>query len=371
MLMFGGGSADSALDDLWALELTGPLRWTRLEPSGPRPSGRYFPSMTYDAGRDRVLVFGGGRNGHSIPELWSLSLADLRWTLLPIGPYPLALERHGAVLDAARDRLLVYGGWEVDYDVLFSSYLVLSLELARPLRWRALLPSGLSPGGAIAASVVFDPRRDRLYTFGGGGFDYRNDSWSLDFAAGPAHSAWLLGALPARGRVELAWESSAGPGAAYDLERREAGADWTVVARLFVDGSSRLAHVDEGLRPGWRYSYRLRETGPVIDVGPVASAPMGEITVTIPGGATLDLLGARPNPASPGQIAIWYSLVDPAGATLELLDVRGRRVWHRDLSGTTAGPQVARPDVRLAAGLYFSRLRQGADAVTRKLLVVP
>jgi hypothetical protein len=370
MLVFAGAGVDSALDDLWAFELAGPPRWVRLEPAGPRPSPRWFPTMTYDAGRDRVLVFGGGSGGHSLPEVWELSLGDLRWTLLPIAGYPVALERHGAIHDPARDRLLVFGGWEVDYDVLWSSSQVLSLELDRPLAWRGLRATPPAPRSSIAASFVADPRRDRAVLFGGGGFtEHRNDVWALDFVPGSPHGAWVIGARPGVGRVELAWGMSAGPGAAFDLERREEGAEWSVIARLVADARSELVRVDEGLRPGWRYGYRLRPAGAMLHGAD--DGAMGELTVTIPGGPALQLLGARPNPATPGQLALWYALADPAGAVIELLDVRGRRLWHRDLAGSPAGAQVVRPEVRLAAGLYFSRLRQGRDAVVRRVVVTP
>jgi hypothetical protein len=59
-------------------------------------------------------------------------------------------------------------------------------------------------------------------------------------------------------------------------------------------------------------------------------------------------------------------------AALELLDVRGRRVAARSLAGFGVGQHSVRlgTGTRLAPGVYFVRLTQGAETVAGKVCVL-
>jgi hypothetical protein len=370
MLLFGGADKDSVLGDLWALELDGEPRWTRLDPQGPGPGPRYFPAMIYDALRDRVLLHGGGRDGTSLSDLWELSLDDLRWTAIPTGLYGLALERHGLVHDTTRDRLLVFGGWGLDGDVGFSTSGVFTLDPKAPRSWRFLDGNGFGPDSRIAPSWLYDMRRDRVMAFGGGGFvQYRNDLWSLDFVPREPARAWLIGASStAEGRATIVWQLT--NAWAADVERRPESGPWKNLGRIPADEDHRLTVVDTGLTPGSRYIYRMR---PILDlaVPPTYDESPPEVSVTIPGGRVLRLLPARPNPARDGEVTLGIDLDDTVGAVLEIFDVHGRRLWSRALDGIPPGRRLIRPEVRLAAGLYFTRLSQGGARDAGKIVVVP
>jgi hypothetical protein len=75
-LIFGGTALDLALqDDLWVLRDDVPDA-SRLTPAGPGPSGRAGASLLLDAARARVLLFGGRTGAGASNETWSLSGLD-------------------------------------------------------------------------------------------------------------------------------------------------------------------------------------------------------------------------------------------------------------------------------------------------------
>lgn len=160
--------------ELWSLRLpaSGPPSWDRTPVGGSSfPTPRTFSSAVYDAARDRVLVF-GGRLGFlpSTNEVWSLSLGDEpRWTaIVPEGTPPEPRDESAAIYDPVRDRMIVYGGvWKADFsdEVLYGD--VWSLELAGTPRWVPLSPPGTPPGKRKGASAVYDPSGDRMLVFGG------------------------------------------------------------------------------------------------------------------------------------------------------------------------------------------------------------
>lgn len=81
------------------------------------------------------------------------------------------------------------------------------------------------------------------------------------------------------------------------------------------------------------------------------------------GGPALSLAGARPNPGRADRLAVGFALASDAPASLELFDIAGRRVAWRDVGSLGAGPHVVdlAAGGKLAAGVFFVRLRQGAD----------
>ena len=91
-------------------------------------------------------------------------------------------------------------------------------------------------------------------------------------------------------------------------------------------------------------------------------------------GATLGLsLGnVEPNP-SRGRAAITFSLPHAGDATLEILDVAGRRMGQQRLSGLSAGPHivaVGASSAALAPGVYLLRLEQSGQSRVSRFCVV-
>jgi hypothetical protein len=85
----------------------------------------------------------------------------------------------------------------------------------------------------------------------------------------------------------------------------------------------------------------------------------------------LALAGAQPNPAF-GAMQVGFTLASGEPATLELIDVAGRRVTRRDIGSLGPGPHSvtlgAAPE--LHPGLYFIRLVQGPHTLCSRIAVI-
>jgi len=94
-------------------------------------------------------------------------------------------------------------------------------------------------------------------------------------------------------------------------------------------------------------------------VKPVAEAPRFDLA----------LHGVGPNPAR-GELWVEFSLADDGPASIELVDIAGRRIAVRELG--PFGPGRHRLELRndLPAGVYLVRLAQGARRQVRKVAVL-
>jgi hypothetical protein len=225
LLQFFGSELDRrALDQVWTLPLVPPWTWSRLEITGPTPSGRFDYSLMFDPVRNRVLLFGGASRANPLDDfpddrsdLWALSLDSLRWTQLPIPAGPDARRTATMLYDERRDRLLLLGGVRSTFRdtwPLFDAWtlplgeaqpawsrmesalpttqpavldanrdrLLLwdqgsklwSQKLSQQGPWQPLPMLGEWPVQRAFASVTFDPQRDQLVTFGGAAYESEN-----------------------------------------------------------------------------------------------------------------------------------------------------------------------------------------------------
>jgi hypothetical protein len=173
----------------------------------------------------------------------------------------------------------------------------------------------------------------------------------------------LVSAVAAPGAVRLVWHTEQ-TALEATLDRSEESGGWISLATLVPDDSGRLRYVDEAVTAGRRYGYRLRVRSGSAEI------VLGEVWLMVPSGATLGLEGLRPNPARRDPV-VAFSLAEAGDATLELLDLAGRRVIARRLTGLPAGNHVLSLDADrpLAAGVYLLRLTQAGHSVTRKAVV--
>jgi hypothetical protein len=235
LVVFGGDSG-GALQDAWALELSGPLRWTRLATRGIPPAARFCASAVYDSRRDGMIVYGGNAGSEQAPvplrDAWFLSFADGdAWMPLDThGATPLGRWMHGAMYDARRDRMLVLWG----RDATGGRFDCAVLELAGTPTWHEYTPPGPAPPSRWGASVVYDEVSDRALILGGATNIYGEPAknWLLEFAPGP-------GVLPPTGRPLALLGSTPNPtlgplDTAFDLPSAMA-----VAARIY-DAHGRL-----------------------------------------------------------------------------------------------------------------------------------
>jgi hypothetical protein len=78
-------------------------------PTGPLPA-RWGHVAAYDAKRDRMLVFGGESASGLLNDVWALDLSTLQWSQIDAAAGPTPRTNLAAVLDAARDRLVIIDG---------------------------------------------------------------------------------------------------------------------------------------------------------------------------------------------------------------------------------------------------------------------
>lgn len=193
MVVFGGFDGSSDHQDVWTLSLAGPETWAPVNPSGPAP--RHTHSAIYDPTRDRMVIFGGVTNGTRLADAWGLDLLTNTWTdLSPSGPPPSNRYAPVAVYDPSDDRMVVFGG----YDGAGRAD-VWSLTFSGTPAWSELSPSGAPPSGRWLDAAIYDSARDRLVTFGGedgASPDYLDDAFALSLSGSPAWSDVGLPAVP-------------------------------------------------------------------------------------------------------------------------------------------------------------------------------
>ncbi len=212
MIVFGGAMSGIARNDVWTLSLVGMPAWSELVTSGTPPNPREYQSMIYDSARDRLVVFGGwdGTNHIYRNDVWALSLSGSpTWTqLLPEGAPPHSRGFHQAIYDPAMDRMVVFGG----YDNTNYYNDAWELTLAGTPRWTQLAP-GAAPSARTGATAIYDPDRRRMVVFGGytGSGVALNDTWVLSLSGSPVWTQLSPGGTLPVGRV---WHS-----AVYDQVR--------------------------------------------------------------------------------------------------------------------------------------------------------
>jgi hypothetical protein len=146
--------------------------------------------------------------------------------------------------------------------------------------------------------------------------------------------------------------------------------------------------------PLFGQNFTLRPVSPCIDAGAVSvvwngatvTAPAyagaapdlgvyeGAGIVAVPGAPQaggLSLEGVRPNPSRNG-FTVAFTLSDTSPARLEVIDLQGRCIVTRELTGLTGVSRVVvLPETRgLPSGVYLVKLIQGREFRTARCMVV-
>jgi hypothetical protein len=154
------------------LTTEGATEWREVETVGP--PARWGHVMALDAARDRVLVFGGIGDRGFYGDLWALELETMSWTeIADTGDVPSGRITATAIVDAPRDRMILVGGApgiEQADDGVFA------LDLATH-EWTRItsIPDARYDHNAVVTG-------DRLLVYAGYGTGRRvfDDLWELD-----------------------------------------------------------------------------------------------------------------------------------------------------------------------------------------------
>jgi hypothetical protein len=176
----------------------------------------------------------------------------------------------------------------------------------------------------------------------------------------------LASAIPGTDRLALLWQGVGASSIEATVYRRDESSDWQRLGPAEHDGSDRLRYEDRSVTAGARYAYRLG----YVENG--TERFTSESWVDVPGAsAVLALEGLRPNPAV-DALNVSFSLPGASSATVELLDVTGRRILDREVGSLGTGRHLVRLDngSPVAPGMYWLRLRQGEHSLMARAVVV-
>ena len=148
-------------------------QWNQLSPS-TNPPERYIHAMTYDAGHQQVVLFGGfGQNSpYYLNDTWLWN--GTNWTQANPTNSPDARGAHAMAYDAAHGQVVMFGGTS------FSTNRFADTWLWDGTNWTQANP-GTSPSARDAAVMVYDPATSNVVLFGGSssGGDI-GDTWTWD-----------------------------------------------------------------------------------------------------------------------------------------------------------------------------------------------
>jgi hypothetical protein len=176
----------------------------------------------------------------------------------------------------------------------------------------------------------------------------------------------FVSATTADDGVTLEWSQSTATPTTYEIDRRSGSQPWAGIATANSSPDGSIVYEDRTASPGARYDYRLALVG---QGGGVQY--FGETSVLVPG-VDLELGRPSPNP-SVGILSLSFALPTAAPATLELIDIQGRRILVREVGAMGAGHHQLSVGSSggLRAGVYFARLTQGGQARTTKVAFLP
>ena len=340
MIVFGGRGGP-AMSDLWELTFSGTLEWRPIVAQGTPPPARFDHVMVYDAARYRLLVFGGIDLNGTYNDAWSLSLAGTpTWTQIATGAGSKPSARAGsqAVYDPLRNRLVIFGGYSQTF-VAQADVWQLALSPVTPA-WSEMSPTGTAPAARFAAATVYDANRDRAVITSGTDFvNFFTDTYELKFGTG-MQASWNALAATSEGPT-----SRSDHKAVYD----------PVADRMVVFGGINLGGV---LHDTWSMMFTS-----VVGVPGVPAAGASGVTIALSGA----------NPAR-GAARFAWTLPAAGAVSLSIHDAAGRRVRTLEGGAHDAGSHVATWDgrddagTRARAGVYFARLVAGDRSATAKVV---
>ncbi len=177
LVLFGGsgisGGASGDLSDTWEYDGT----WTQVFPT-VSPPARRAGQMTYDAVRERIVLFSGRMTGGLHPsDLWEYD--GTTWVQITAtsstGALPGGRAFGAFAWDAARNRIVMFCGHSVGtYNDLW--------EYSNAT-WTSISMTGVTrPARRWAAAFAYSPARSKLVLYGGtaDGTDVAADTWEYD-----------------------------------------------------------------------------------------------------------------------------------------------------------------------------------------------
>ena len=175
-----------SFDRIWAWDAAG-LNSTELRPVTDLVPGGGRTSV-YDPIQNRLIYIDPANNA-----VWQVTLGEnptaSQIMTAGFGPpsEPSYLEAFAAVFDAGNNRILVFGGSQfcacspIPFYYYYNATWALDFSAGTPI-WSVLATSGSPPSPRAGANAIYDPLNRRMLVFGGGG---ENDVYSLSLTGTP------------------------------------------------------------------------------------------------------------------------------------------------------------------------------------------
>lgn len=153
VLMFGGFGTRNDLADFWTFDRD-LMQWQQIQATGPAP--RHGHSLAYDPLLDIAVLFGGmGRQ-----DTWVFDFTAQTWTQITVGATPTGGNEATLAFDHATNKLLLFGGRRNG----IATAETFSFDLQSG--WTKLSPA-TSPSARSEHAMAYDPALRMLVMFGG------------------------------------------------------------------------------------------------------------------------------------------------------------------------------------------------------------
>src|SRR3569623_1707067 len=162
VVMFGGYTANGELNETWEWDGTS---WTQMFPAHS-PLPRFDAAAAYDPVRHRIVMFGGFslNYGGALQDTWEYDGVD--WTQK--SPTTLPTDRAGAAMayDAVNDKMMMFGG-AIGFNLDISPSSPLNETWTYDGTYWTLLAPTTKPSARAGARMVFDSAHNIVLMFGG------------------------------------------------------------------------------------------------------------------------------------------------------------------------------------------------------------
>ncbi len=182
VILFGGMLAIGAeYNDTWSYDVA-TNTWTRMTPAQSPPPGD--KTLAYDVASDRAILylvpFENGQPAKGPSETWTYDLNTDTWSNLDpeSGPPPLL----GAVMvyDAESDRMILFGGMDVNSGMAYSNE-TWTFDYDSNA-WTQMNPQ-VRPPGVNFQPMSYDAEADRVILIGSNADEITDDTWLYDYNA--------------------------------------------------------------------------------------------------------------------------------------------------------------------------------------------
>jgi len=180
-LSFGNGSLKLSLDTAgltYPVLLDPPVETVVWEPRNwGYPNDRFGQALVYDSARNKVVLFGGMKNGdalntyHFYNDTWEWD--GEKWTDVTPAVSPPPRRSHALAYDKARGKVVLFGGYRAGSGNLNDTW------EWDGTTWTERNPA-TSPSGRFEHALTYDEKRGKVVLFGGNGGNFLNDTWEWD-----------------------------------------------------------------------------------------------------------------------------------------------------------------------------------------------